>query len=66
MSEKKTCINRDFAISLQQEIERLCEKHNVFCSVTHDKKPYLAMIKMEVSIKIEPEHSNGNGLTKKE
>lgn len=55
-------MRKNSAIVLMQEIERLCESNNAYCFVTHEKKPHLTGIKVEVSIKIEPEPVKGENL----
>lgn len=44
---------REEAIKFQKFIEDLCERNNVYCSSTHDRKPDLKGIRLEVSIRIE-------------
>ena len=53
-------MNKDLAITFQQELESLCEKNNAFCFVTYEKKPHLTGIKMEVSIKVDNNKSVDN------
>ena len=45
-------MNREQALAVQQEFERICNKYGVWITVTHDKRPDLKMIKIETSIKI--------------
>ena len=47
-------MNKEEALLFQKHIEDLCERNNVFCVSSHEKKPDLKGIRLEVSIKIEP------------
>jgi len=54
-------MKKDSAINFQQELETLCEQNNAFCFITHEKKPHLTGIKVEVSIKVDNEKTVDNG-----
>jgi hypothetical protein len=41
------------ALKLQQELEKICDAKKVWMVVTHERRPDLKAIKVEVSIKIE-------------
>jgi hypothetical protein len=47
-------LKKEDAVKIQNEIEAACEKYGLFCFTTHEKKPDLKLIRLEVSIKVEP------------
>ena len=51
---RATPLKRDDAIKFQKLIEDMCEQNNAYCVSTHERKPDLKGIKLEVSIKVEP------------
>ena len=57
---KETSLTKDEALKLQNQIEAICEKENVWCGVIHEKKPDLKCIRLELSIKVESKENLKN------
>jgi hypothetical protein len=46
-------MKKDEALRLVEEIQSICTKRGLWCTVEFERKPDLKMIKIEISIKIE-------------
>jgi len=48
-------MTKNEALATQDTIKKICDSDGVWLTLTHDLKPDLKMIKMEISIKVEKE-----------
>jgi hypothetical protein len=42
----------DQAQALKERIENICQNAGVWCKITHDKRPELRWIRLEIEIKV--------------